>query len=527
VFTLLFFFWALLRASDPAVSHTEQPMDAMWVRAAMAADAPPVRDAWYGGAPATYYTDGHRMLALFGTLLGEPAPVAVNLGQILWFALTGLLCVEAGGRLAGTRRQPFHPGAALLALLLVLFTSTPQGAIDALNNQAGNWWWEASRVLYSPPDLRITEFPFFTFWLGDNHAHLLGLPILLLSVLAAIQLSRARHLTATACFLAALAAIWSWRINPWQAPLALALPACGALSRPRPPNRRDLPALWGLLPPLLLIFPIRAPGLAPALEINSYGHTTPAELAAVFGFLFPGLLWLGLSRPRRLPLLLALAGIGLFLAAELFVVRDLFHNRMNTVFKFYYQIWVLWALAAAAGWCALPLRYRLLRPLRILTLAIPLLGLAYATRLSLGASNDPTRSLHAWSTFPAAQQHLLTIADRLIQPDDRIAEAPGTSYDPATSLLGTWTAGNTLLGWTGHQRQWRSQVRHPDLAALYQAPSEARLTHALRQLELDWVLLGPNEHVLYTLHPDWKTWMRNQSLEVVSTPPYTLYRIRK
>src|SRR5206468_2855813 len=36
---------------------------------------------------------------------------------------------------------------------------------------------------------------------------------------------------------------------------------------------------------------------------------------------------------------------------EIFFLQDVFQSRMNTLFKFYYQVWVIWALAAAyATW---------------------------------------------------------------------------------------------------------------------------------------------------------------------------------
>jgi uncharacterized membrane protein len=53
------------------------------------------------------------------------------------------------------------------------------------------------------------------------------------------------------------------------------------------------------------------------------------------------------SRPLSFVILLILLGALLVVAPEFFFLRDLFGNRMNTIFKFYYQAWLLWSLAAA------------------------------------------------------------------------------------------------------------------------------------------------------------------------------------
>ena len=48
--------------------------------------------------------------------------------------------------------------------------------------------------------------------------------------------------------------------------------------------------------------------------------------------------------------LMLLVGFGLIIVPEFFYLRDFFGTRMNTIFKFYYQVWILMGLASAYLW---------------------------------------------------------------------------------------------------------------------------------------------------------------------------------
>ncbi|MBF0477526.1 MAG: hypothetical protein HQK59_17225 [Deltaproteobacteria bacterium] len=70
----------------------------------------------------------------------------------------------------------------------------------------------------------------------------------------------------------------------------------------------------------------------------------------------------GISPALRLSLTFILAGVGLTVLVEIIALKG-DADRMNTVFKFYLQAWILWALAAATGLSAI-VRQWLNRPRR-------------------------------------------------------------------------------------------------------------------------------------------------------------------
>lgn len=81
-------------------------------------------------------------------------------------------------------RYEIHNSTSLLSGLL-------RGAGRALQGEnlpigSDRWYWGPSRVLAETPGVRggaITEMPYFTFLYGDLHAHMISMPLILLTVL--------------------------------------------------------------------------------------------------------------------------------------------------------------------------------------------------------------------------------------------------------------------------------------------------------------------------------------------------------
>ncbi len=305
----------------------------------------------------------------------------------------------------------------------------------------GEYYWAPSRVM-PLGDLAITEFPLFTFIYSDLHAHMLALPLTLLSISWALSTLLARKLSRWN-WLATLAfgglVIGALRpTNTWDFPtyLALGVIVTGYAifryadldDRPRfglaPFIQRAFLAIAGmglLVGAALLLFQPFAQwyGLAYSqvsqwtnektpiwsywtqwglfqfvivtwmvwetrqwlaqTPLSALAKLKPYELllevgaAACIGiwlalqfilnvpiawFAFPLAVWalILIFRPgqpdvKRLVLFMTGTGLVLTLIVE-FIVLSGDIGRMNTVFKFYLQVWVLFAVSAAAalGW---------------------------------------------------------------------------------------------------------------------------------------------------------------------------------
>jgi uncharacterized membrane protein len=214
------------------------------------------------------------------------------------------------------------------------------------------------------------------------------------------------------------------------------------------------------------------------------------------------------AQPRTFALAMYSAAWLLSLVVEFVFIRDLFGNRMNTLFKFYYQAWTLMALGAAVGLVVLAMAYRRSVPatwaLRAATAALLVLGLAYP----VVASRQWADGFGAWQGLDgvaygdpdevAAIRFLASHA----RPGDVVLEAAGCSYYPLSqfpfSRVAAFSGVPTVIGWDNHERQWRSgqpdltaqiPVRAADVRTMYADP--ASLLYA--RYGVDWVFIGQYE----------------------------------
>lgn len=239
-------------------------------------------------------------------------------------------------------------------------------------------------------------------------------------------------------------------------------------------------------------------GPAP-LEEDAGAQTNPADVVPASGQI-------------PLPFLLAMVLIGglLVLAPEFVYLRDGFGTRMNTVFKFYYQAWTLWALVSAfafvtilgaarglAGWLA-----------RLALLAVLLMSLAYPWFSLPDRVNDfktPEPGLDASAYLERyAPEDAAVVAFLNTQPLGVVAEAVGGSYSEYARIA-THSGFQNVIGWGWHQWQWRggdrqTAGREADMRTLYETPSWAQASEILARYNIRYVVVGELERRTYRVN---------------------------
>ena len=169
---------------------------------------------------------------------------------------------------------------------------------------------------------------------------------------------------------------------------------------------------------------------------------------------------------RRAVAALFAAGLLLVLVPEFFYIQDAFGDRMNTVFKLYFQAWLLLSLAAAGALTVLLQRVRRQSRAAVLgALAVMLVVTLPYVRLSAWDWTnqfDERRGLNGADFIaqisPGDAAAIAWVRNNA-QPDDVLVENPGCSYGEYYGVpmdrVSAFTGVPTLIGWQGHEDQWR------------------------------------------------------------------------
>ena len=318
VFAAVLFGLALFRAYAPEIDATEKPFELSMLSGVLQSPRMPPADPWFGGQPLSYYYGGYLVTALFIKLTGVPASYGFNLGVVLTGALTAVSLFGLGANLALAlyrgrwRRSPVLTeraaiAAGVLTVMLMLVIGNLEGVfelgaahgwgspefykglgIEGLTGEvrSAHWYpdqhwffWRATRM---GSGWNIIEIPFFSFMLGDLHAHVMVLPFTILGLAATLNLLRSgeplglqavRRRSVEVLFLGTLAGMLALS-NTWDQPVFLVLLFAAALAMNIGWHGVSWPAA---LHTLAFVAPVAA--LSFALYVPFFVHLHPASLA--------------------------------------------------------------------------------------------------------------------------------------------------------------------------------------------------------------------------------------------------------
>ncbi|GAB4204058.1 MAG: hypothetical protein OHK0022_28850 [Roseiflexaceae bacterium] len=411
-------------------------------------------------------------------------------------ALPLLALVIGALRATNTWDFPTYTGLAVLTLGLLAWDAARGGTRAGTAFQA---WLLAALALVGLSTLFFlpftsnfaTEYASFELWTGTRTpaAEFLQINGLWLFLLlgATLMLFRRVHPRAT------------------RTPLLIVV---GAVAVIFAPLALELPALLALVP----LF-----GAAVGLLIDLITRDTEQADAPL------------VSLPSILPVLWAISAFGLALLTEVLVTKgDI--GRMNTVFKFGMQSWVLFALCSAAGFVWLwerasnwhPAANLAWRTVAGVLVAAALVYPATATParlldrydMAIGPTLDGTAFMRSANSSWAENDKRFTFAEDADALDWMRQNIPGTPVVLEAQTEGyrwggrvsIYTGLPTILGWPWHETQQRSvaqvdqvlQNRKNLIQQLYNDPLAPNTLGRLQSYGVEYIYVGLLERALYS-----------------------------
>jgi YYY domain-containing protein len=203
-------------------------------------------------------------------------------------------------------------------------------------------------------------------------------------------------------------------------------------------------------------------------------------------------------------ILLTLGGL-LVLTPEFVYLRDQFGYRINTVFKFYYQAWMLWSLVAAFGTARLLQNLRGVKNVlfRLFISLVIFAGLLYPVLgvLTKTGNFTPPFSFTLDDFYRIQRQspdEAVAIEFLRTAPNGVVVEAVGGSYS-GYARISTYTGLQSVLGWPGHEAQWRGSYellgsRTEDVTKLYTTTHWDEAQAIIDRYDIRYIYIGILEY---------------------------------
>jgi len=648
VFLVVFFTWILVVSQVPDISHTEKPMDFGFLNAIIQSNSFPPEDMWLSGESISYYYFGHMIMANLSELTSIPSNVSYNLSLVLVPALASIAIYGLMYNLIRTSGARINKAItfSLLGPIFLVFFGHLVGGLDFLQAigwgsdsfwewvnidgltrssqhsgffpQEFNWWWRDSRVINTivngeSLDYTITEFPFFSFLLGDLHAHVMALPFLILAISVAFNTFLGQYVLGLRWFASnCLEFIFLCLVlgslvflNVSDFPVFATLFFCILFMHGLRQNQLSLSkavvqALMVMTPILILSIVMYLPfyltlrsqisGFLPLIDVS----TRTLHFLLIWGFplivgviflinqlgslssdwkdkvkllratiiltLIPFFLWIcvtiitsfreydvthilsliSLRSIKLLPLfiivwiaifsglvrslissnstgfVLILMGLAFYLliGVELFYVNDFLFLRMNTIFKLYYQVWLLFSVVITYAIYYLfskPIIWRLTyNPWRYGLVGFVMILFFTSLYYPIAATKNRVESSDAVSTLDGLA--FLKNSDRADEyeairmlrdemPKGYLLEAVGGSYTEFGRVSAA-TGFPAPLNWPGHELQWRGSMdpqgdRETDVKTIYTSNDLVEVSDLLDKYDVRYVYVGSREKYKY------------------------------
>jgi uncharacterized membrane protein len=515
LFLFGFVFLALVRGFNPEILDLEKFMDWGFIKSYLVSSTLPASDMWWAGESINYYSFGHFWASIMVRIFGMGDGYGFNLMLAFICGLTlslGFSVIVNLLYLTGFKKSLIFGG--ITGALLLTFGGNSQMWWFILKNRTleGYWYPDATRFIYHT----IHEFPGYSFVVSDLHGHLLGLPVVLLFLLALI--------------------VWMKKMDRKTSIIIGVLLGLMMMT-----NTWDL-LIYGLLLGIVFLFKLRSEGkkliklglfMAIGAVLTSWwwwlgfknisggvglvGERSPWwQLLALWGghllFTFGALVFVFKNKKRTLPVAMILTALILLILPEIIYVRDIYttYPRANTMFKLTYQSfvimsilagWLLGRLGQFRSWSRLILIPGVLLWAGLMIYPIPAFPSYYGNFQKYKGLDG-----RAWIGQELPEQMEMINYLESNRDGRNMVEAVGESYTKFNAIS-AFSGVPTVLGWKVHEWLWRGGYdavgkRADEVAKIYPAKDIEEVKGLINQYNVGWIVVGENERNSYQVNEE-------------------------
>jgi len=536
IFFILFLFFTIIRAQTPAAEGLEKLFDLSMINGILKSPKMPPIDPWYSGGKINYYYFGHFVVAtltkisflpsyitfnlalgmLFALISVGTFSICYNLTKKVSFGLAGILFLVFIGNLLG-----FLQILTMIKPSLVHFfisTSKIEYAMTCCHNPNGPFWpqvfslpvWSSTRIIPNT----INEFPYASFLFGEVHSHILSIPFQLLFLGLLLELFSSKmdfkkldwmKIRLPVFLTISLVLGCLYFTNSWELPTYTFLFGLVLVTSLLKVNKKRMKSLMniGIAFTLTLIccFILILPYITTVKKSINYGFVNERSNLFQILIIFSVFIFIGISYFLSKKFDLNFASI-LFIAGSLILVFceiGYIDSRYNTIFKFYYHVWILWAISTTYFLSELCSRKgRIWKIILVSLVIVSCTVTVFSTidRIKIGLENEVTLDgLDYMKRYHPDDYGMVMWARENIQGNPVILEAPGGAFT-YSSIVSSNTGLQTIVGWDNHEAihrgAWPTE-RVDDGNEIYNTTDVGKAINLMEKYNISYVFIGSVE----------------------------------
>ena len=564
LFFLVFLFWTYLAGFHPAAHGTEKYMDFGFMQSMMRSTTLPAQDMWFAGKSFNYYYGGQYLAVFLTKLTGTSVEITYNLMRtmvaafafVLPFSLVRQMLKD---KLRTGRKWSLDLGGILAGMAVSMSGNLHYiiyGIILRLLKIKTDYWFPSSTryIGFDPAvtgDETIHEFPSYSFVLGDLHAHVINV-FLVLTVLGILyswmktnsgKSWRQREIGFLGLFLGMFLFSNTWDFMIYYV-VSCGVLLFGNLKRYSSDSFISSALKWSVIQwgeLLAVAFLASLPFHLTFQNVMVQGigvvkiHTAFYQFCVLWAFpllvctpfvivvlkkirTFPDKkirsFFSNVKYPDLYGLVLVLCAMGLIFIPEIVYVRDIYEKtapRANTMFKLTYQAYIMFGMTMVYVIFRQLFvnRRKILKAVGVIGLALLLWTCGYFGKSVdswFGQVLDPSqyKGLNATAfleTDYAEDVGAIRWLKENIEGSPVVLEANGDSYSEY-ERVSAMTGLPTVMGWYVHEWLWRNDVadlnaKADEIETIYTSTNAAEVQMLVEKYDISYIFVGSCEREKY------------------------------